>query len=450
MSTTKRRSPGGIGITKRGDKYEATYSVPKEQLPPGAPRKRITAWGVTEIAATAALIEKLRNTDLAPELPGKITAAEEKQVRDWLGPDGEDVKGTRPAEYDSEKGPLLTEWIDEWKDRWINPELQQSTKNIYFGHIANYIIPYLGKYHMNELSANILLDKWWKPLGELKKVKDGLLTDQPLLGDSVKSNIYKTLRLLITTCHHKHRTRVALTESLIRKPVPKRPESDREVREAAKRLEEIFLDNPDKTDPRWSLFMLAMAGVRQSERLAICTRDIDWDDPDGPTLTIHQQLDFDKANGGWVIKPTTKNGEARTIPLVGDYREAVLKQLEWREKWIAEAGDDWNPPKGFEDFLFLQPGGKVWTRRQDTPAWHEYVGPGIRGHLARHATGHMLARQGIPVDTAMLLLGHKSEAMALYYRVASASNTRRDLEQGQAKRKGKATVTPISSARRRA
>lgn len=25
----KRRSPGGIGITHRGDKYEATYSIPK-------------------------------------------------------------------------------------------------------------------------------------------------------------------------------------------------------------------------------------------------------------------------------------------------------------------------------------------------------------------------------------------------------------------------------------
>lgn len=450
MGKEKRRSPGGIGFTRRGNKLEATYNIPKSQLPPGRSRWRITAQGNTELEATAALLEKLKSLELAPALPGRITAAEEKQVRDWLGPDGKDVKGTRPAEYDSDLGPLLTEWVEEWKDRWINPELAVSSRNIYFGHIANYILPYLGKYHMNELSANILLDKWWKPLGELKKVKGGLLTDEPLLGDSVKSNIYKTLRLLITTCHHKHRTRIALTESLIKKPVPKRPESDREVREAAKKLEEIFLDNPNKDDPRWSLFMLAMAGVRQAERLAICTRDIDMDDPDGPTLTIHQQLDFDKASGGWVIKPTTKNGEARTIPLVGEYLEAVEKQLEWRNKWIAEAGKNWNPPAGFEDFLFLQPGGKLWTRRQDTPAWHEYVGPGIRGHLARHATGHMLARQGIPVATAMQLLGHKSEAMALYYRVASAMDTRRELEKGQAKRKKQATVTDIASARRRA
>jgi integrase len=440
MTEQKRRPKGGIGITKRGNKYEATFTVPKEQLEPGKARQRITAWGETEIAATAALIEKLRGTKLAPELPGKTTAADEKEVRNWLGPDGKDVKGPVEAGIKGDKGPLLSDWANEWQERWMSERLEDSTKNIYRGHIETYIVPYLGKYHMNELSANVLLDKWWRPLGELRKVKNGQITDEPLLGNSVKANIYKTLRMLITTCHHKYQTRVALTSKLIEMPTTERPESDREVRDAAKRLQELFIDNPNKEDPQWSLFMLALLGVRQSERLAIRVQDIDLTDEDmGPTLTIHQQLYFDKDRGGWVVKNRTKNGRARVLPLVGVYLEAVKKQLEWREEWASRP--DWKPDPKFADFLYLQEGGKLWTRRQDTPAWHDFVGSGIRGHLARHITGHMLAVQGIPIETAMELLGHSSEALAHFYRVSSTIAVRRDLERGQARAKGETQVS---------
>lgn len=34
----KRRAPGGIGITIRGEKFGVTYHIPKEQLPEGFPR----------------------------------------------------------------------------------------------------------------------------------------------------------------------------------------------------------------------------------------------------------------------------------------------------------------------------------------------------------------------------------------------------------------------------
>lgn len=442
----KRRSPGGIGITRRGDKFEATYRIPKALWREGDP-KTVSAWGDTEKTAEIALIPKLSKLNLSPKLPGKTTAADEREIRSWLGPDGKDVKGTREAADKKDKGPLLSEWAEEWQTRWMSERLAESTKAVYRGHIQTYILPFLGSYHMNELSANVLLDKWWKPIGNLRKVKDGLPTEQPLLGPSVKANIYKTLRMLITTCHHKYQTRVALTGRLIEMPETARPETDNEVRKAAKRLQELFIDNADKEDPRWSLFMLALLGVRQAERLAIRIQDIDLTDEDtGPTLTIHQQLDFDKARGGWVIKSRTKNGRARVLPLVGIYLEAVQKQLEWRKEWSSRP--DWKPDPKFADLLFLQPGGKLWTRRQDSPAWHEFVGPGIRGHLARHVTGHMLATQGISLETAMELLGH-SESLAVYYRVSSTEAIRRDLERGQAIARGESPVAHIADQRRR-
>ena len=41
----QRRERGGIGVTQRGDRYEATYNVPKAELPEGSKRVRITAHG---------------------------------------------------------------------------------------------------------------------------------------------------------------------------------------------------------------------------------------------------------------------------------------------------------------------------------------------------------------------------------------------------------------------
>lgn len=425
MTTSeKRRSPGGLGITKRGEKYEATYNVPKEQLPPGAPRKRITAWGDTEKLAMAALIEKLATTNIAPELPQKLTAAQIKETRTLLGPDGDDVQGVRPAKYQGDLGPLLKDWAAEWERDWIG-DVQESTKAIYAGHIKTYILPYLGDYHLNQLDAKTLKTKWWDPIGELKKVKGGIVTDEPLLGNSSRGNVYKTLRIILTTAFHKLGTRIALTEKLIKIPKAKRPETDRQVKEASKHLSDLFIDNPDRENPQWSLFALSLVGLRQAERLGIRVQDVDLSDPDDTYIEIHQQLDFSKARGGWYLKDITKNGEPRAVPIWGVFLEAVKKQLEWRKEWAARP--DWNPPKGFEDLLFLQPGGEIWTRRADSPAWHEFVGPGIRGHLARHVTGHILAEQGVSLEAAKVLLGHKSDAYAYYYRVISTKQSRREL-----------------------
>lgn len=387
-------------------------------------------------------------SNLEPALPEKLTSQQVSETRTILGADGRDVKGSKKQKYDNDLGPTLKQWAKEWEEDWIGG-VQESTKNIYRGHIQTYILPYLGDYHLNELSARVLKSKWWEPIGNLKKVaKDGTVTDTPLLGNSARANVYKTLRIVLTTAHHKLGTRVALTERLIAMPKHTRPESDREVKAAAEKLRKLFIDKPDMDDPRWSLFALALIGLRQGERLAIRVGDIDLSDKEDPVIYIHQQLDFSADKGGWYLKDITKNGEPRAVPLWGVFLEAVQAQLAWRKKWSRKS--DWKPDPKFADLLFLQPGGKLWTRRQDTPVWHEFVGEGIRGHLARHITGHILAEEGISLETAKVLLGHKSDAWAHYYRISSTREARRELRNIDRRRSGQATVTPIRKKRRTA
>jgi integrase len=219
-----------------------------------------------------------------------------------------------------------------------------------------------------------------------------------------------------------------------------RPETDRQRRAAAVRLRTKFIDNPDRDDPRWALFALALTGLRQAERLGLRVQDIDFDDPDNPVLLIHQQLDFRKQRGGWYLKDITKNGEPREVPIWGVFLEVVQRQLLWRAQWQAEAGESWNPPTGFEDLLFLQPKGALWTRRQDTPAWRKFVVPEMRPHLARHATAILLAEDGISMETAKTLLGHKSDAWATYYRIASTRQAHQELTRADQARRTTSTL----------
>ena len=416
---SKRRSPGGIGITKRADKYEATYSIPRSQLPEGSPRRRITAWGESERAATAALMEKL-------QAPAILSKKQEEEMRKQFGRDGVLEAGEYQEPDRGDEGPTLAQWVEEWKVDYIHDDLEESTKKIYFHHLNTYILPFIGERHLNDLSAKVLKREWWDVITQMRKVdKNGEPTERPLLGPSARANVYKTLRQVLITAYHKHRTRVALSPRLIPIPKTSRPESDQEVKIAADKLRKIFIDEPDKEDPRWSLFALSLMGLRQGERLAIRVSDIDLSDSEDPVIYIHRQLDFLKERGGWYLKDVTKNGEPRAVPLWGVFLEAVEKQLALRKKWSKRK--DWNPKPQFADLLYLQPGGKLWTRRQDTPAWHEFVGKGIRGHLARHATGYILAEEGIGLESAKLLLGHKSDVYAYYYRIASTREAGREL-----------------------
>lgn len=393
---SEKTTRGGIGFTRRGDRIEATYNVPASELPEGAKRKRITAHGNTEEEAQKNLLAKLANT--AYSAPEPVST----------------------GEY------TIAEWLDEWVNDYAQYRVQESTLNVYLGHIENYIKPYVGHFGLESISIRDLKRFWWDKITELKKLDSaGNETDQPLLGAFTLNNVYKTLKMAFDAASDKYDIRITVSTRFFPTPKTKRPESDREVADAAEKLSKLFYEEMDREDPIWSHFMFVLLGLRQAERLGLQLKSVVLDDGE-PRLEIYQQLDFSQSKGGWYLKDTTKNGQPREVPLWGEFLEAAERRLALREEWSKRS--DWNPDPKFADLLFLGEGGKLITRRQDTPMWHS-LGLEMRGHLARHITGHMLAKNQVSEETAKKILGHQSDAYMHYYRVISSEMAGRELSE---------------------
>ena len=82
---------------------------------------------------------------------------------------------------------------------------------------------------------------------------------------------------------------------------------------------------------------------------------------------------------------------------------------------------DFDNENAFDQLLMRPQNGQIRDRRADLKVWKQLVGPGYRGHLARHVTGQLLAERGIGTDVAKVLLGWRSDAYAHYYRTISTA-----------------------------
>ena len=396
--STNAVARGGISFTRRGNKIEATYNVPKAELPEGVNRKRITAHGATETSAQRQLLIKLAANGIVYR---------------------------PPRDPNNTDGITLGEWLDEWMEDYVVNRIQESTKRLYNSQIRLNIKPYIGHIALKKLTPRVILHQWWNVIQNLKKVDaDGNPTDEPVLKAHALNNTFKTLKMALNAARDKYEgVTAALPDTLFTAPTTYRPERPAEVQAAAEKVIKLLYRDLDRDDPRWSQFMPALLGLRQGERLGLSMDSLDITGR-RPRLLIKQQLAFIKGRGHY-LKNATKNGDVRVIPINGAFLEAIKARVALRKEWSKR--DDWNPDPQFANLLFLQPGGKLLSKNPDNKAWHS-LGLEVRGHLNRHITGYLFGRLGVSMEIAGQILGHKSESFIRYYRVAADEVTSRELE----------------------
>ncbi len=144
-----------------------------------------------------------------------------------------------------------------------------------------------------------------------------------------------------------------------------------------------------------------MTGMRRGEILSLCWRDVDF-------------------KNARVVVRESKNGETRTIPLVGSGYELIcdLRKL----------------PKDKSDLVFPVPPGQAFSRhRLDIRrAWDKATrAAGIedfRFHDLRHTFASDLAEKGANLTTISALLGHKTLQMVKRYTHLREEHGRLELE----------------------
>lgn len=393
--------------------WQATKDIPLEDLPDGVERKRITGNGATRSEAQRRLDANVRKFYSVPKT--------DKTVR---------RRGRRVA------SKSVSDWFKEWHEGLYADDVSLTVRTRYAQYFQSHIKPHIGNIALTDLTGEDVKKLFHQTLVEKKKLRNGVETDEPLLGPASRLNILKTLNNCMNGAVS-HGLISINPVNQVRRPKTQKPEGSREVSSNGARMKRLFGGELDRKEyPYFAQFLFQFLGLRQSERLALTwdnVRDLHgtlFGAADGsPHIIINQQIDRHIDGGGWYLKQGTKSGEPREIPLFEPFLTVLREHKERMDQY--KKSPSWNPPKMFERSVFLHPDGSPITPRQDTREWHrllsEYDIPYFRGHQTRHITATWLADDpSISLSVVRTIIGHSSEAMAKYY----ARITALQVEQG--------------------
>lgn len=158
-----------------------------------------------------------------------------------------------------------------------------------------------------------------------------------------------------------------------------------------------------------ALFTVALAvGLRQSEALGLRWADVSLD---AGTLAVQRTLQ--RVNGEWqFFEPKTARSR-RTLPLpaavVAALREHRARQLQERlRRGAAWQGDKWG------ELVFSDEVGGPLSGFHVAYRFRKLLAvaglPPMRYHELRHGAASLMAAQGVPMRTAMEMLGHSQIA----------------------------------------
>lgn len=306
----------------------------------------------------------------------------------------------------------LSEWVYLWHATIGAQEVSETVRHKYLRNAEMHIIPYLGEKPLSEIKLSDVDTLFQTTLPALKK-RDG---KTQLLSPSGRANIFKVMNLMMS--------RAVAEEKIDRNPCelanrPKHERRDEKVIQTSHMA--LSLMKILKTHPDRARFLLQFIGMRKSERLGLEWSSITSLNGKGkPKLHIKQQIDRHMDGSGWYIKTKTKTQAGqRTFILPDPFLSALRDYKRVQDGW--KKSPLWNPPPGLEDLIFTTETGKPILPNRDNSDWHKLLEdnkyPYWRGHLNRHITASLLAKQDPPVPLAVVkdILGHNSEAMSYYY-----------------------------------
>ena len=315
----------------------------------------------------------------------------------------------------------LGEYFDQWYEN-LNPHRISNSKKLkYRGIFTNHVLPALGKKHLEDITYEQLNTFIHTTLPN-KTSPNG----KRLLGQNSITNIYWALNNVLNSAFNEER--------LSRNPL-KRVDTPRFVAPTENIpyymhiVEKMFGRMKDYDDPAYERFFLSLLGLRRGERLGLSWNSIKLSGPN-PHMILNQTV-IREPGHGIIIKPSTKSGKDREVPLSGPFLE-VLKTLK-KQRTQQLKDPKFKPSDYAKDLVFLSPTGKPIDPNTDNDLWRatllKYKAPApIRGHALRHCAATYLSDLNVGVEVAQAILGFQSVSMAHFYARQTQRKSRKDIE----------------------
>ncbi len=374
-------------------------------------RRRDGSWNPRHGTWYAQVSYRGKNGKRVPWTKGGFTTEPEAQaeldrVKAKIGR-GADITGVST-------GPYLTEWLPAKQD------IRPNTRRSYAGHIARYLIPYLGHHRLDALRT--------EHVAEMLAEVEG--------SDATRQRVRATLRAALSDAMRQSLVTVNVA-ALVKLPAGKRPKALVWTTEREKRWREavaahiatgkspvaaqalmlppspVMVWRPDHLgafldasagDRLYALYhLIAYRGLRRGEAAGVEWEDVDLD---GAALAVRRQ----RVQLGWKViedDPKSDAGERTvaldtgTVTALRAHRRAQLtERLAWGPAWVDS--------------------GKVFTRENGEPLhpatitdrFHELVAaadlPPIRLHDLRHGAASLMLAAGVDLKVVQETLGHSS------------------------------------------
>lgn len=330
--------------------------------------------------------------------------------------------------------PLLSSWAETWLTKIAAPHLKPRTLSGYRSAMTQYIVPSIGRYRLDQLSAAHVRRVHETVLDQGLSSTTALLAHRVLakcLGDAMREGrVSRNVTTLVAAPRKAVTRREALTA------------------EQAKVLLRHVAS--DIGGARWAVAMLT--GMRQGEQLGLTREMLDleretitvaWalsrvafehgcsrDAPCGKVrggncpsrvAPIPAGMEARPLDGGlWLLRPKSRAGW-REVPMMPALGEIMRRYVQDRGIHAPQA------------LVFSRPDGRPRDPSQDWAEWIDLLAacglPRVTLHSARHTTATLLHRLGVSDLTRMAILGHSSATVTAGYTHVSNALTRDAMRQ---------------------
>ncbi|MGO4500036.1 tyrosine-type recombinase/integrase [Paenibacillus sp. 2RAB27] len=302
------------------------------------------------------------------------------------------------GEYISPEKQTFAAFVEEWKTKFVEKNLEAKTIVNYLYHVNKRILPYFGKLHMNKIKTMHIIDYLEKLHTENRIIGEGTLSSSTIVYN------YRVIRSIFSKAVDWKVIKDNPVKG-VTKPKEKSKEmdvyNDEEVRWLIKALAN------EKPLFRVLILLALTTGLRCGELLGLEWKHVDLETG---IIDVKQSIPMFKDGQPIIKEPKTKNSIRKvSVPsfviqeLKSFYNQSKTDRDALEEKWAA----------GLHFFVFSSWNGKPFYTKTPGDMWRRFIRKYpqmkyIRFHDLRHTSATLLINQGVHAKIISNRLGHSN------------------------------------------